>query len=125
MKPSLPIAGGALLLVVCCASFAPVAAESPAPLPPPRLDVEILPAPATAPKINPLTSRYPMVIVEVDPSAFPMPVTRGRVGNYPIRIIPPGDVEHPATAPLLTQPLLTQPPRVYPAPPKASGPRKK
>lgn len=104
MKPSLPLAGGTLLLAVCSASFAPVWADSPAPVLPPRLDFQIQPSPAPAPELKLLTNRYPMVVVEADPAAYPMPVTTGRVGNYPIPVIPPRDLAFSATPPLSAQP---------------------
>lgn len=104
MKPAILPAGGAALLVLSCAGFAPQEAPSPAPLPPARVDIKILPG-SPKPVQPTIGTRYPMVIVEVDPSQFPMPVTQGRIGNYPIRVIPPRDIEYvplpgaPQTAP--------------------------
>lgn len=108
MKPTLLIGGVALLLIFTCAAFTPQAPESPTPLPPPRLDVKILPVPGASPQGS-IATRFPMVIVETDPADFPMPVTGGRIGNYPIRIIPPRDPDHPASS---SRPRLTPAPRI-------------
>jgi len=99
MKPAINTVGIAALLVLSCGGSAPQEAPSPAPLPPARADIKILPGSPTP--VQPMIgNRYPMVIIEVDPSRFPMPVTQGRIGHYPIRVIPPKDLEYAPLQPV-------------------------
>lgn len=88
MKPAIPMTGVALFLVATCSAFAPPTAPSTTPLPPTRLDIKVLPVPA-APTAVLTMPRFPIVIAETDAAAFPMPVTLGRVGHYPIPVISP------------------------------------
>jgi hypothetical protein len=114
MRAAILTGGAALFLVFTCAGFAPQDTPSLTPLPPARADVKILPGPL-APGNPATTHRFPMVIVQADPAQFPMPVTRGRVGNYPIRVIPPSDLDYEAMAsPTLLRPTYANPLPVYP-----------
>lgn len=105
------LVGSVLLLIPCGGPFAQDKQSTK-----PSIKFSIVPVqpgdsanPQTAPARNLLLERFPMVVVETDPSHYPMVVTQGRGADYPIYVVPPFSMAQPRTRLNLTKPVPRAP----------------